>query len=84
MCLSATNGRVKVASNIIPASQQNGRARGRGKYAEALEIHNKYFSCSRTFSRVNRSIKAAMAMYGMIEEEYDFLLSKRGEKNGGN
>lgn len=77
-------GVISVASNIIPAQLSKMVALcAAGKYAEALEIHNKYFRLFKDlFIESNPiPIKAAMAMMGMIEEEYRLPLCPMGDKN---
>ena len=72
MSVGAT-GIISVASNIIPAEMsQMVNAFLAGNIAEARAIHAKYYSFFRDqFIETNPiPIKAAMAMAGLIEEEY--------------
>jgi len=77
-------GVISVASNIIPrqvAQMVNTFAAGRPK--EALKLHQKYYPLLRDlFIETNPvPIKAALAMMGLIEEEYRLPLVRMNAKN---
>lgn len=72
MSVGAT-GVISVASNIIPAEMSAMvKAYAEGRFADALALHSKYYCFFRDqFVETNPiPIKAAMAMAGLIEEEY--------------
>jgi 4-hydroxy-tetrahydrodipicolinate synthase len=67
------HGVISVASNIIPRQMaQMVKLFASGKTAEALKIHQRYYSLLKDlFIETNPvPVKAAMAMLGQIEEEY--------------
>jgi 4-hydroxy-tetrahydrodipicolinate synthase len=83
MALGA-NGVVSVASNIIPREVSHMvQAFQMGKAGLALRMHEKYYPVFRDlFIETNPvPVKAAMAMMGMIEEEYRLPLVPLGLKN---
>ena len=81
---AGANGVVSVASNIIPREVANMvRAFQMGKPALALRLHEKYYPIFKDlFIETNPlPVKAALAMMGMIEEEYRLPLVSMGVKN---
>ena len=83
MALGA-NGVVSVASNIIPREVAHMvQAYQMGKAGLALRMHEKYYPVFRDLFIESNPIpvKAAMAMMGMIEEEYRLPLVPLGLKN---
>lgn len=77
-------GVVSVASNIIPAEvSRMVKAFAMGKADVALKIHDKYFRLFKdSFIETNPlPIKAALAMMGLIEEEFRLPLVPMTEKN---
>ncbi len=78
------SGVISVASNIIPAEMSAMvSAYAAGNFAEALAIHRKYYSLFRDqFVETNPiPIKAAMAMAGIIKEEYRLPLCNMADAN---
>ncbi len=78
------SGVISVASNIIPAQMSAMvAAYAAGNFAEALAIHRKYYSLFRDqFVETNPiPIKAAMAMAGIINEEYRLPLCNMADTN---
>ncbi|MDB6018197.1 MAG: 4-hydroxy-tetrahydrodipicolinate synthase [Pedosphaera sp.] len=78
------NGVISVASNIIPREVSHMvKAFATGKPAMALKLHEKYSMLFRDlFIETNpQPIKAAMAMMGMITEEYRLPLVHMSMKN---
>jgi 4-hydroxy-tetrahydrodipicolinate synthase len=78
------DGVVSVASNIIPKEvSQMVRAFAEGDLRTALKIHSKFFSLFRNlFIESNPiPIKAALAMKGLLDEEYRLPLVKMQAKN---
>lgn len=72
MAVGAT-GVISVSSNLIPAEMtEMVEAAAAGNFARALELHRKYYCLFRDqFIETNPiPIKAAMAMAGLIREEY--------------
>jgi 4-hydroxy-tetrahydrodipicolinate synthase len=83
MALGA-NGVISVASNIIPREVSHMvQAFQTGKAGLALRMHEKYYPVFRDLFIESNPIpvKAAMAMLGMIEEEYRLPLVPLGLKN---
>ncbi len=81
---AGAKGVISVASNIIPREVSHMvRAFAMGKPALALKLHEKYYPVFKDlFIETNPvPIKAAMAMMGMIEEEYRLPLVPMGVKN---
>ncbi len=77
-------GVISVASNVIPAEMQAlCDACERGDYAAALAIHKKYYKLFRHLFLESNPIpvKAALAMMGLIEEEYRLPLCPMSAKN---
>lgn len=77
-------GVISVASNVIPGEmQQLCDACARGDYAAALVIHRKYYKLFRhLFIESNPiPVKSALAMMGLIEEEYRLPLCPPSDKN---
>jgi len=78
------NGIISVASNLIPAElKAMVDAYAAGRSAEALAIHNKYFRLLKDlFLETNPiPIKAALAMKGLIKEEYRLPICPMSDKN---
>jgi 4-hydroxy-tetrahydrodipicolinate synthase len=78
------DGVISVASNIIPRQvAQMVRAFAAGQLATAQKIHRKYYPLFKDlFIETNPiPIKAAMAMLGLIEEEYRLPLVPMNPKN---
>jgi len=78
------DGVVSVASNVIPREiAQMVRAYAKGDARAALKIHAKFFPLFRNlFIESNPGpVKAALAMMGMIEEEYRLPMSPMEAKN---
>lgn len=83
MSVGAT-GVISVASNLIPAEMSRlVQLFAEGKNSEALELNKRLYCLFRDqFIETNPiPIKAAMAMCGMINEEYRLPLCELGEKN---
>ncbi len=83
MSVGAT-GIVSVASNLIPAEVcAMVEAFAKGNVGEAMRLHRKFYPAYRDlFLETNPiPIKAAMAMKGMLEEEYRLPLCQMGESN---
>ena len=77
-------GVISVASNVIPAEMQAlCDACESGDFATALAIHKKYYKLFRhLFIESNPiPVKAALAMMGLIEEEYRLPLCPLAAKN---
>lgn len=77
-------GVISVASNIIPKKmKQLVDACSAGDFTTALQIHNRYYKLFKhLFIESNPiPIKAAMAMMGIVEEEYRLPLCPLSEKN---
>jgi len=77
-------GVISVASNVIPAQvSRMVRAFARGRTAEAMRLHHKYYPLFKNlFIETNPvPVKAALAMMGMIEEEYRLPLIRMNPKN---
>ncbi len=77
-------GVISVASNVIPAEMQAlCDACERGDYGTALAIHKKYYKLFRHLFLESNPIpvKAALAMMGLIEEEYRLPLCPMSAKN---
>ncbi len=77
-------GVISVASNIIPAEMSEMvKAYSEGRLADALALHRRYYCFFRDqFAETNPiPIKAAMAMTGMLEEEYRLPLCPISEAN---
>ena len=77
-------GVISVASNVIPrAVAQMVRAYAAGKTAAALKLHQKYYPLFKDlFIETNPvPVKAALAMMGLIEEEYRLPLVPMAAKN---
>ncbi|MBO5694691.1 MAG: 4-hydroxy-tetrahydrodipicolinate synthase [Lentisphaeria bacterium] len=77
-------GVISVASNVIPAEMQAlCDACEAGDFATALAIHKKYYKLFRhLFIESNPiPVKAALAMMGLIEEEYRLPLCPLAAKN---
>ena len=73
MMAVGASGVISVSSNLIPAEMTElVEAAAAGNFARALELHRKYYCLFRDqFIETNPiPIKAAMAMAGMIAEEY--------------
>ena len=73
-----------MASNVIPAEmKQMIDACAAGNFAKALEYHKHYYKLFKhLFLETNPiPVKAAMAMLGMIEEEYRLPLCEMSAKN---
>jgi 4-hydroxy-tetrahydrodipicolinate synthase len=78
------NGVVSVASNVIPREvSQMVRAFALGKPALALKLHERYYPLFKDlFIETNPlPVKAALAMIGMIEEQYRLPLAPMNLKN---
>lgn len=78
------NGVVSVASNVIPREvSQMVNAFAAGKIAEAQKLHAKYYPLFKDlFIETNPvPVKAALAMMGMMEEEYRLPLVPMDAKN---
>ena len=83
MALGA-KGVISVASNIVPAVlKRMVDAMSAGNYKEALAIHNTHFRLFKDlFIESNPiPIKAAMAIKGLLDEEYRLPLCPLSEKN---
>lgn len=83
MSVGAT-GVVSVASNLIPAElTEMVEAYANGNAAEALKLHQKYYGLFRDlFIETNPiPVKAAMAMTGLLHEEYRLPLCEMSETN---
>ncbi len=77
-------GVISVASNVIPAEMSElCKAANCGDFAKALEIHKKFypFFCDEFIETNPIPIKAAMAMMGIIEEEYRLPMCEISEGN---
>jgi 4-hydroxy-tetrahydrodipicolinate synthase len=77
-------GVVSVASNIIPKEVSDMvRAFAGGKFATALRLHTKYYTLFKDlFIETNPGpIKAALAMLGLVEEEYRLPMVAMSPKN---
>lgn len=77
-------GVVSVASNIIPREvSRMVKAFAAGKVAEAQKLHAKYYPVFKDlFIETNPvPVKAALAMMGMVEEEYRLPLVNMSERN---
>ena len=77
-------GVVSVASNVIPKQvAAMVRAFSAGKFSEAVKIHQKYYPLFKDlFIETNPvPVKAALAMMGIIEEEYRLPLVPMSPKN---
>lgn len=78
------HGVISVASNVIPREIcQMVKACATGKPDAALKIHDKYYPLFKDlFVETNPGpVKAALAMMGLIEEEYRLPLVKMSPKN---
>lgn len=78
------NGVVSVASNVIPKEVSHMvKAFAMGKPAVALKLHAKYYPLYKDlFIETNPvPVKAALAMMGIIEEEYRLPLVRMSPKN---
>lgn len=83
MSVGAT-GVVSVASNLIPAElTEMVEAYANGNLAEALKLHQKFYALFRDlFIETNPiPVKAAMAMTGLLHEEYRLPLCEMSEAN---
>jgi 4-hydroxy-tetrahydrodipicolinate synthase len=83
MSVGAT-GVISVASNLIPAEMSElCDLANAGKFAEALAIHRKYYDFfNDEFIETNPiPIKAAMAMKGLLKEEYRLPMCEIGDAN---
>ena len=83
MALGA-HGVISVASNVIPRQvAQMVRAQAAGKHSAALKLHDKYLPVFKDlFIETNpQPVKAALAMVGMIQEEYRLPLVPMNAKN---
>lgn len=83
MSVGAT-GVISVASNIIPAQMSElCAAVNSGDFAKALEIHRKYyqFFCDEFIETNPIPVKAALAMAGLIKEEYRLPMCEIGSAN---
>ena len=77
-------GVISVASNVIPRQvAQMVRAYAAGKTRAALRLHQKYYPLFKDlFIETNPvPVKAALAMLGLIEEEYRLPLVPLSAKN---
>jgi len=77
-------GVISVASNVIPREvAQMVRAFAAGKVATARKIHARYYPLFKDlFIETNPvPVKAALAMMGLVEEEYRLPLTPLGAKN---
>ena len=77
MMAVGASGVISVSSNLIPAEMTElVEAAAAGNFARALELHRKYYCLFRDqFIETNPiPIKAAMAMAGLIREEYQLPL----------
>jgi len=77
-------GVVSVASNLIPAElTEMVESYANGNIAEALKLHQKYYGLFRDlFIETNPiPVKAAMAMTGLLHEEYRLPLCEMSEAN---
>ena len=84
MMAVGASGIISVASNIIPADMvKMVKAFSAGDLQTAMELHRRYYCLFRDqFIETNPiPIKAAMAMAGMIAEEYRLPLCELGEAN---
>ena len=84
MMAVGAKGIISVASNIMPAElKQMVDAFFKGDIAKAMELHKKYYCVFRDlFAESNPiPIKAAMAIKGMIKEEFRLPLCPISEKN---
>ena len=84
MMAVGAEGIISVASNIIPADMvKMVSAFANGDLQTAMELHRRYYCLFRDqFVETNPiPIKAAMAMAGMIAEEYRLPLCELGEGN---
>ena len=84
MMAVGAEGIISVASNIIPADMvKMVRAFADGDIQTAMALHRRYYCLFRDqFVETNPiPIKAAMAMAGMIAEEYRLPLCELGEAN---
>jgi 4-hydroxy-tetrahydrodipicolinate synthase len=78
------DGVISVASNIVPKEvSQMVRAFAAGDLKAALKIHGRFFPLFRNlFIETNPApIKAALAMKGLIEEEYRLPMVPMAAKN---
>jgi 4-hydroxy-tetrahydrodipicolinate synthase len=78
------DGVISVASNIIPREVSHMvKAFALGKTSVALKLHQKFYPVFKDlFIETNPTpVKAALAMMGVIEEEYRLPLVKMGAKN---
>jgi len=83
MALGAV-GAISVASNVIPGQvAKMVKAFAAGNLRQAAQIHHKYYSLFKDlFVETNPvPVKAALAMLGMIEEEYRLPLVPMSAKN---
>ena len=83
MALGA-HGVVSVLSNILPRETAKlVKACAKGDFASALKIHERYHALTKElFVETNPGpVKAALAMMGLIEEEYRLPLAPMGAKN---
>lgn len=83
MALGA-HGVVSVASNIIPREvAQMTRACARGDFTAARKLHDRFFPIFKDlFIETNPGpVKAAVAMLGLIEEEYRLPMTPMNPKN---
>jgi 4-hydroxy-tetrahydrodipicolinate synthase len=77
-------GVISVASNIIPREvSQMVRAFAAGKPAAALKLHQRFYPIFKDlFIETNPvPVKAALAMMGVVEEDYRLPLVRMAEKN---
>ena len=84
MMLLGAKGVISVASNIIPAElKKMTDACAAGNFTEAAALHRKYWRLFKDLFIESNPIpvKAAMAMLGMIEEEYRLPLCPLSDAN---
>ncbi len=84
MMAVGAKGVISVASNIYPAElKKMVDFCAAGNFAEGLKLHRRFYSLFKhLFIESNPiPVKAAMAMMGLIEEEYRLPLSPISEKN---
>lgn len=84
MMLLGAKGVISVASNILPAElKKMTDACDAGNFAEALALHRRYYRLFKDLFIESNPIpvKAAMAMLGMIQEEYRLPLCPLADSN---
>ncbi|HRZ86302.1 MAG TPA: 4-hydroxy-tetrahydrodipicolinate synthase [bacterium] len=84
MIAVGAKGVISVAANIAPKDTRDLCAYAlKGDYAKAKELHYKLFSlCKILFVETNPlPVKTAMAMAGMVEEEFRLPLCPMGDEN---